>query len=86
MAVLKRVNGDSWQLIALKTHFHGSYMLDLHAYGLKCLRVERPLQIPKIQEHALTLTHVFNFFIAWFALALSNWYHPLPIHSAVDAR
>ena len=47
---------------------------------------ERPFQIPKIQEHALTLTLVFNFFIAWFALALSDWHHPLPIDSAVDAR
>lgn len=54
-------------------------------YTRKCLRAERHFQIPKIQQHALTLTCIFDFFIAWFALALSDWYHPLPIHSAVDA-
>lgn len=63
-----------------------SRILGLHQVRSKCLEAERPSQIPKILEHALTLTRVFDFFIAWFALALSNWNHPFPIHSAVDAR
>lgn len=73
-------------MVASKTHSHGNCILGLHPDRVKCLGAERPLQIPTIQEHALTLTCVFDFFIAWFALALPNWYHPLPIHSAVDAR
>lgn len=31
------------------------------------------------------MTCVLHFLIAWFALALSHWYNPLSVYSAVDA-
>lgn len=85
MAITIKVNGDQYQCY-IRNHYHENWTLCLDPDRPKWLWAERPLEIPKIQEDALTLACVSNFFIAFFALALSNWDHPLSIHSAVDAR
>lgn len=39
-----------------------------------------------IEEHVLTLTGLLSPYVAWAALALHNWNHPLSICGAVDSR
>lgn len=46
----------------------------------------KTLRIPETQSHVLTLTCIFDLFVARFALALSDLHRPLPFLSAVDAR
>lgn len=59
----------------LRTYSHGNWIQG----------EVRPLQ-DSTEQNALTLTRIFDFFVAWYALALYNWYNPLPVHGAVDAR